>query len=78
MPALAEIATLMIDPHPLHLSAEDLYRTVLQAIARGRFDGGRAIAGTETQIMAREALAQMGDDWTKRGVREGSQAGATT
>ena len=50
---LAKIATSMLDPHLPYLSAEDLYRTVLQAIARGHFAGGRAIAGTQAQIMAR-------------------------
>lgn len=77
MPAIAEIATPKLDPHPLHLPAEDLYRAVLQAIARGRFDGGRAIACTKAQIMARKALAEIGDDWTKRGVRERSQVELT-
>ena len=38
---LAKIATSMLDPHLPYLSAEDLYRTVLQAIARGHFAGGR-------------------------------------
>ena len=47
--------------------AEDRYRAVLQAIARGRPDASRGLAGTEAQAMAREALIEMGDDWTKRG-----------
>ncbi len=63
-PAAAEGA----DPQPLRSAIEDRYRTALQAIARGRSDGSRAIAGTQVQAMARKVLVEMNDDWTKRGA----------
>ena len=53
---------------PARSAAEERYRIVLQAIARGRQDGSRAMAGTEVQAMARKALIEMGDDWTKQGA----------
>ncbi len=51
---------------PPRSAVEDRYRAVLQAIAHGRTDASRGLAGTKAQAMAREALIEMGDDWTKR------------
>ena len=53
---------------PARSAAEERYRAVLQVIARGRQDGSRGLAGTEVQAMARKALIEMGDDWTKQGT----------
>ena len=53
---------------PPRSTTEDRYRAVLQAIARGRTDASHGLAGTKAQAMAREALIEMGDDWTKRGA----------
>ena len=49
-------------------SREDRYRAALQAIATGRPSMGRAMTGIEAQELARRALVEMGDDWTKRGT----------
>ncbi len=55
-------------PQPFRTVAEDRYRTVLQAIARGRPDGSRAMAGTEVQALARELLVELGEDWPRPGT----------
>ena len=55
---------------PRSSTAEDRYRAVLQAIARGRSNSGTAVSRVEAQQLAREALVDMGDDWTKRGTRD--------
>ena len=47
---------------PARSVAEDRYRGVLQAIAHGRTDASRGLAGTKAQAMAREVLIEMGDD----------------
>lgn len=51
-----------------HPTAEDRYRATLRAIANGRPGVGRPMPGIEAQTLARKALIEMGDDWTKRGA----------
>lgn len=41
----------------------DRYRDILAAIARGRTDNGRPLAGARAQTMARAILAEWGRDW---------------
>lgn len=53
---------------PPRPTAEDRYRETLQAIAAGRPGQGRAMPSGEAQQLARKALVEMGDDWTKRGA----------
>lgn len=55
-------------PQPFRMVAEDRYRMALQAIARGRSDGSRAMAGTEVQALARRLLVEMGEDWPRQGT----------
>lgn len=66
-----------VDYQSSRMAVEDRCRTVLQAIARGRLDGSRAMACTEVQAMARKALVEMGEDWTKRGAQLPDDADGT-
>lgn len=63
--------TSTVDLVPAGSPAEDRYREVLQAIARGREDSGRPIRAEAALDLARRALIEMGDDWTKRGTAGG-------
>ena len=57
-----------IAPDPPRPIPEDRGRAVLQAIARGRVEAGRPIRAVEAQDLARRALVETGDDWTRRGT----------
>lgn len=64
----------VLPPRP---TAEDRYRTALQAIAAGRPGTGRTMTGNEAQQLARRVLVEMGEDWTKRGALADGDAGET-
>lgn len=63
---------------PPRPTPEERYLEALRAIAVGRPGAGRAMTGTEAQQMAREALIEMGDDWTKRGSAEARKSSVAT
>lgn len=56
------------DRQPHCSIAEDRYRRVLQAIARGRPGMGRPLRSEEARDLARRALIEMSDDWTKQAL----------
>ena len=68
MAGLVLLTTASSTPQPARSIAEDRYRDILQAIARGRPDNGDPIRSAEAQNMARRVLIEMGADWTKRGA----------
>ena len=53
---------------PPRASAEARYRAVLQAIAAGNPKTSRPLPSIQAQGVARRALIEMGDDWTKDGL----------
>ncbi|MGI4950962.1 MAG: hypothetical protein ACRYGM_04095 [Janthinobacterium lividum] len=77
-PAAMSSSTHTLPPvRPVHPAAEERYRVALQAIAAGRPGMGRAMTGVEAQELARRALVEAGEDWTKRGAPAEGEAAET-
>ena len=53
---------------PPRTTLEERYRAVLQVIAAGNPMTSRPLPSAEAQGLARRALIEMGDDWTKHGL----------